>query len=109
MNPINPVQQGGALLWLGILLEPLLLLFPWLSLQLRVSGTPWLPAALLGALTALFPPREVPVSTCPARGRGGLASLCFSPAGWTRRRKDGHGSVFPGSMGSLRDDQREAR
>lgn len=93
MNPINPVQQGGALLWLGILLEPLLLLFPWLSLQLRVSGTPWLPAALLGALTALFPPREVPVSTCPARGRGGLASLLLlsrrldaKEEGWSRQR-----------------------
>lgn len=93
MNPINPVQQGGALLWLGILLEPLLLLFPWLSLQLQVSGTPWLPAALLGALTAVFPPHEDPVSTCPARRAWRVRltlllsrRLDTKEEGWSRQR-----------------------
>lgn len=39
----------------------------------------------------------------------GFASLSFCPAGWMQRRKHGKGSIFPESMGSLRDDQREAR
>lgn len=92
---------------LGTELASFLHRHPWLSLQLEAgecSSSLKLSSVFLLAIL----PREVSSLAQLEEGIA-FASLFFCLAGWMQRRKHGEGSIFPGSMGSLRDDQREAR
>lgn len=84
-------------------MEPFLHIYPRLSC---IWGLVTYSSSLL--LLLVFLPCEVSSLTQLEEGIA-FASLSFCPAGCMQRRKHDKGSIFPGSMGSLRDDQREAR